>query len=148
MNWNRFVKHQSDKTSIQAFRFIVVGLVAFAIDYCVMVIVTEWWHWHHLASAAFGYVVGLQVNYVMSVRWVFHQRRFEDAKAEFLLFTLIGVSGLFMTEFILWCGTDLAGIDYRITKFVALFFVSVWHFALRKTILFSDIKLRNRTPIA
>ena len=148
MIWQRLFKNRSDATSIQAFRFIVVGLIAFAIDYLVLIAATELWHWHHLSSAALGYVVGLQVNYVLCVRWVFDQRRFSDQTTEFLLFTVIGITGLALTELILWLGTDLMGVDYRISKFVTLFAVSVWNFCLRKFLLFSDTTLIKSEQVA
>lgn len=148
MMWQRLFKNRSDATSVQAFRFIVVGLIAFAIDYLVLVAATELWHWHHLSSAALGYVVGLQVNYVLSVRWVFDQRRFTDQKTEFFLFTVIGITGLLLTEAILWLGTDVMGVDYRLSKFATLFAVSVWNFCLRKFLLFSDVGLQKSKQVA
>jgi hypothetical protein len=58
------------------------------------------------------------------------------------LFTLIGITSLGLTELILWTGKDLIGLDLGLTKFLSLFAVAVWNFALRKALLFSDFSFR------
>lgn len=133
----RLFRHTSDNIAIQAFRFAVVGAVAFAVDFALLIIAVNVWDWNYLISAALGYTVGLIVNYCLCVRWVFSQRRFENRKPEFLLFALIGITGLGLTELVLWAGTDLLGMDLRLSKAVAVFAVAIWNFTLRKTFLFS-----------
>lgn len=127
----------SDSLFVQAFRFIVVGLVAFAVDYSLLLAAVLVWQWNYLASAAVAYSVGLTLNYCLCVRWVFPQRRFSNPKQEFILFAVIGVAGLFLTELILWTGKEWLGLDVAVSKLIALFAVAVWNFALRKAVLFS-----------
>ena len=59
-------------------------------------------------------------------------------------FTHGGLTGLFLTEMIIWTGTDQMGADIRVSKFAALFVVAVWNFILRKTVLFSEFTPRPR----
>ena len=139
INVNRLFRSSSDNLAVQAFRFIVVGLVAFAADFSLLMIAVNIWEWNYLGSAALAYMVGLTLNYCMCVRWVFSRRRFQDRRSEFILFTLIGISGLGLTELILWTGKDLMGVDLRLAKFASLFAVAVWNFALRKVLLFSNV---------
>lgn len=138
MTWQKLVRQNTDSTAIQAFRFIVVGLIAFAVDFSFLMAAVEFWGWNYLLSAAVGYLIGLCVNYALCVRWVFSHRRFQDQRTEFILFALIGFTGLGLTEFILWTGTETLGLDFRVSKFASLFAVAAWNFALRKTLLFSD----------
>ena len=61
-----------------------------------------------------------------------------------MLFTVIGVTGLGITEFVLWTGTDLYGLDFRLSKLFSLVVVAGWNFAARKFILFSDFGRAQR----
>jgi putative flippase GtrA len=133
----RLFGNVSDNIAIQAFRFIVVGLVAFAVDFSLLMIAVNVWQWNYLVSAALAYAVGLSINYCLCVHWVFSQRRFHDRKPEILLFALIGITGLGLTELILWTGKDMMGLDLRLAKGAALLAVAVWNFLLRKILLFS-----------
>jgi len=44
--------------------------------------------------------------------------------------------GLVLTEVILWFGTDYLGMDYRLSKLIAVGSVFVWNFGARKLLLF------------
>jgi putative flippase GtrA len=122
----------------QAARYLCVGGIAFLADFGTLVALTEWASMHYALSAAFAFGVGLAVNYLLSVTWVFHHRVFSDQRTEFMLFAMIGVAGLGLTEVIMWCGTEVAGLDYRISKLIAVALVLFWNFAARKVLLFRD----------
>ncbi|MCO6045955.1 GtrA family protein [Aeoliella sp. ICT_H6.2] len=133
----RLLQQPSDSVAVQAFRFTLVGLVAFAIDYSLLMVAVLSWQWNYLASAAIAYTTGLTVNYLLCVRWVFAQRRFQNAQREFALFFVIGIAGLALTELILWVGKELLGQDIALAKLAALVAVAIWNFSLRKIVLFS-----------
>lgn len=122
----------------QAARYLCVGGVAFVADFATLVVLTERASMHYALSAAFAFVVGLTVNYSLSVIWVFHTRAFSNRRTEFMLFAVIGITGLWLTEAIMWGGTEVARLDYRISKLVAVALVLFWNFTARKTLLFRD----------
>ena len=131
---------------MQAFRFGVVGLIALVADFSCLLGAVEFLGLNYLVAAAIGYSIGICVNYLLCVRWVFPCRQFQDRRTEFFLFFLIGLIGLVLTEFLLWIGTEVFGIDFRISKIAALFICTVWNFLLRKVVIFSSVSLaRNPT---
>jgi putative flippase GtrA len=134
----RLFRNASEGIFVEAFRFIVVGLIAFAADFTLLMVAANVWGWNYLVSAALAYTLGTVLNYLMSICWVFSQRRLQDRKSEFLVFALIGVTGLALTELVLWTGKDLIGVSLPLAKLASLFAVAVWNFSLRKILLFSS----------
>ena len=121
---------------MQLARYLLVGGAAFVVDFTTLVLLAEWGQIDHLTAAAAGFLVGLIVNYFLSVTWVFHQRSLSNRQAEFLIFSAVGLAGLVLTELILFVGTDISGLDYRLSKVLAVITVLFWNFGLRKLLLF------------
>ena len=69
---------------------------------------------------------------------MFHSRALQDTRVEFVIFSLVGVTGLGLTELILYAGTWKLGFDYRLSKIVAVAIVLIWNFSARKLLLFRD----------
>ena len=126
----------ADSTRVQLMRYLVVGGVAFAVDFTVLVVLAESFHVGHLVAAGIGFFVGLLVNYQLSVVWVFRHRSLSNRYAEFVVFAMVGLIGLGWTELILFGGTDMLGLDYRISKILAVMVVLFWNFGMRKILLF------------
>ena len=127
---------KTNSTRIQLLRYTFVGGAAFALDFSVLVLLTELFGVHYLVSAGAGFLMGLLANYVMSVAWVFQNRVYEDRRKEFALFALIGVVGLGLNELFLYLFTDLAGFHYIYSKIMTTGLVYFWNFGARKLALF------------
>lgn len=131
---------RSNSILVQAARYGVVGLVAFLVDFGLLVLLTEVAGMHYLLAAVWGFLGGLITNYVLSIRWVFSNRVLGDKRAEFTVFALVGVVGLLITELVLWTGTEVLLLDYRISKILAVIIVLAWNFGLRKALLFRNAR--------
>ena len=117
-------------------KYLVVGGIAFVVDFATLVACTEWVGLHYLLAATLGFGIGLITNYFLSIVWVFSERSLSNWKIEFFVFGIIGIAGLAMTGLMMWAGTDVAGIDYRICKVATVFVVTAWNFGLRRILLF------------
>ncbi len=126
----------TDKTSIQLFRYIFVGGVAFVIDFFVLFSLTEYVGLHYLLSAAVAFLFGLMVNYGLSRAWVFSQRVITNGYMEFGVFAGIGVIGLGFNELLIWLFTEYSGFHYLASKALTAVLVLVWNFSARKLVLF------------
>ena len=123
------------------FRYAVVGGIAFLADYGTLflfqeLILTGGTPWELFISTAAGFIVGLIVNYVLSLTFVFRRkdnRGSGKSVAAFLIFTVVGVIGL--TELIMYLGTELLHISYLIVK-IAAAIVLVWNYVGRKVLIF------------
>ena len=125
----------------EIFRYIVSGGIAFVCDFSVLVFTTEVLGVHYMISNIAGYTVGLVVSYLINVKWVFRHRRFGHQQAnEFVYFTIIVVTGLAISQGVLWLATETVGIPYQASKFVSTFFVFVFNFVVKKWLLFTPAK--------
>lgn len=123
---------------VQFFRYGIVGGIAFVADYGSLYLLTEFFHLHHLISAAIAFCIGLAVNYAFSTKWVFGESRFRGKWAEFTVFALIGVAGLGLNELIIWFFSDILPLHYMASKLISTAVVFLWNFLARKFIIFPD----------
>ena len=130
-------KEKTNNTLLQLFRYTFVGGFAFLIDFGALFILTEYFNMHYLVSAGIAFILGLIVNYFLSVTWVFNSRVIENRWLEFLLFSLIGLIGLGLNELFIWILTDILVIYYLLSKVITAFIVYFWNFIARKTMLFN-----------
>jgi putative flippase GtrA len=120
----------------QFVKYIFAGGFAFIIDISILFLLTEYLNIHYLISGIFGFVAGLIVNYMLSIRWVFDTRNIDNQKIEFSIFTLIGIVGLALNELFLWVFTEYFLIHYLISKLMTVLLIFLWNFGMRKFLLF------------
>ncbi len=131
---------KSNSTFIQFFRYGIVGGLAFLFDFGILIALTELLKIHYLTSAAISFIIGLCVNYFLSITWVFSKRALENAKHEFLIFSIIGVLGLGINQLGLYILTDFLAFHYTLSKIFTAILVFMWNFITRKLILFQTRK--------
>jgi len=146
---SEILKGRSKKTSVQFVRYIFVGGAAAAVQYLILIILAEAFSVNKVAAAAAGFIGGLVVNYIISVRWVFEGSGGKSKAAEFTVFSLIGVVGLLINELFIWffdvilsdknmfggiIPTDKYYLAGQLIATAAVFF---WNFFARKILLYS-----------
>ena len=150
----------------EIFRFLLVGGTATIVDYFVfwlfdgvlfpLVSDAAWWTTVSLIlSTALGFCVGLVVNWLLSISFVFRQvKNKEEATSNkaFMIFTIIGVIGLLITEigilvlvailpeFSLFGSTALLGTSWAkwLAKVIMTCIVLVWNYVGRKIFIFKS----------
>lgn len=119
----------------QIMKFGVVGGIAFIIDYICLIISKEIFGLSVLLSAAIAFIISVIFNYVLSIKWVFNVNKEIDQKKNFIIFIVLSIIGLILTEIIMWFGTDIIKISYLIVKIFATAIVMVFNFITRKIFL-------------
>ena len=123
------------KLVAQIMKFGVVGVIAFFIDFGVIVFLTEVFGMNPVASATISFTVSVVFNYLASMRYVFQHREGMSRTREFVTFVVLSVIGLAINDALMWAGTELAAFDYRLVKIIATAVVMVWNFVTRKIFL-------------
>lgn len=142
----------TDDGFIQFFRFLFVGGAATAVD-----IGVGWLFFHYVflenlplfglvitrdvQSTTVGFLIGLVVNYFLSILWVFRKPNVDRWK-EFLAFAAIGLVGLFVKSgsiallgLALSAQTDLL---HLVKSLFGTMIAMVWNFGARKLLLYTD----------
>ena len=128
-------------------RFLLVGATATLADYATFYLFRRWFlpaalfsgaFWDVcslIIATAFGFLVGLLVNWVFSVRFVFRSTKDKigvSDKKPFAIFTLIGLIGLGITELGM---ALLVAIVPEITLFGVTRFLLPWDEWLAKVVM-------------
>ena len=150
-------------TILEFLRYVVVGGVAFIADFGSLYLFNEFVFKNVplgiYISTALSFLIGLTVNYVLSLKFVFVQPKDigkgRDSKS-FIIFGIIGIIGLFLTELgmyigcsllknqldicLTWVGNyiqyDFVRYEYLIVKCIVTAVVLFWNYAARKLIIF------------
>lgn len=123
------------KLIAQFMKFGVVGVIAFIIDFGVMVFLTEVFAVPYLISTTIAFTVSVIFNYVASMRYVFVRKDDMSRRREFIIFVLLSVIGLVLNDVFMWLLVDFFFIDYRISKIITTVLVAIWNFISRKIFL-------------
>lgn len=139
----------------QIFKFGIVGGLCFLIDYGVYSALVAVFDCHHLIANFCSFTVSLVINYVLSMNYVFARRENMDRRAEFVIFLILSVIGLLISELLIWLCVDVVYAAWdalkgymteKAAKLVAKIFatgvVMVYNFVTRKLFL----EKRNTTP--
>lgn len=120
-------------------RYALVGGLAFAVDFAALALLVSGLGMHYLLGAFFAFMLGIWVNYQLSVRWVFSFRAIGHRRgAEFTIFLIVGVVTLVISLALMAVLVDWAGMHYLWAKAVAAAFTLLANFAGRRLLLFTN----------
>lgn len=115
-------------------RYAVVGGLAFMLDWGLL--------WlslaqglHYLLATAIGFVGGLCLNYALCLAWVWRGVG-RPSVLGFLVFSLIGLGGLGLTEGQMWLAVNLLHLKPALAKVPVAGLVLLWNFILRRLFVF------------
>lgn len=126
--------HNFTKTSVQFYKYFGAALVGYAVDLGVLIFCKEVLQLHYLVGAILGFTAGLVVVYLLSNRYVFGESKIKSKSTEFGIFAIIGIIGLILLTFLMWVMTDVAHINYLLSKILATGVVYIWNFFARKSL--------------
>ncbi|MBO8439304.1 MAG: GtrA family protein [bacterium] len=136
----QFLRRGSAGMSGQMIRYFLSGWGAFAVDYLLMVLLKEVCGVHDAAAATVGYCVNTMLLYILSVTWIFDERRFSNRYLEIFLFASIGLVGMAFTYLLMLLFDGHLGMNYLVAKIVVAAIVTFWNLTAKKLLLFSIVK--------
>lgn len=141
----------------QIFKFGVVGVICFFIDWLVGLLVMnivkaiagpDSFAMASVLGAIAGFIVSVIANYLLSFKFVFERKEDLSRGKEFVAFVVLSVIGMGINTFIIWFGDSVVyesvallknnvgeSLMYTISKVVATAVVMVYNFVTRKIFL-------------
>lgn len=90
-------------------------------------------------SIALGVIGGLIYNYILSLVFVFESAKYQNKGrtiGAFIIFFIIGIVGLVLTELGMYIGIEIFNISYLISKVLVAACVLIWNYGFRKVLIF------------
>lgn len=102
---------------------------------------------NYLAANTFSFSVSMVANYFWSREWAFNKKE-HNLRRDFLLYSLIGLTGLLLSNLLLYILIDLGIMEFFLpassnaliitsAKIATIFIVFIWNFAARKKLIFT-----------
>ncbi len=132
----------TDNGYLQFFRYLFVGGTAFVVDAGSMWLF-ELIGLHYLWAAVPSFLLGLITNYILS-KWLVFKDDSINKSLEFVIYGVIGVIGLGLTELIMYLLTDIVGLYFLISKVIAAAIVTFWNYFGKKATYAIKAKLDNK----
>ena len=126
--------------SNELYKYFIASLLSLALDlglfsFSLRILQLTW-----MQSASIGFLCGVISAYLFSIYFVFSTRSIQKRPlVEFVIFSLIGILGLVVTQISLYIGIELLRILPEIAKLIAAGITFITNFFLRKIILFNKL---------
>lgn len=134
--WGGCVRNALDMPAVKQFvRFAAVGIISFAVDWLLLVALTDLLHIDYLISTSISFLVSVALNYALSMKYVFEHRDDISRRREFTIFAILSAVGLGLTDVLMFAGVAVLNIAYQAMKVIATFCVTWYNFITRRKFL-------------
>ena len=116
----------------QFFRYFFASLAALILDICIVFIVKTVLGLPAILALSLGFMAGLTLVYVISIKYVFGHSKYAKS-TEIFLFSLIGIVGLVINDIIALSLMAVFGL--AVAKAIAVLVVFIWNYTARKKLM-------------
>lgn len=124
----------------QILKFGVVGFFCFFIDFGITIVLTNIFGVLYLISKFFGFVISAIVNYLLSIKFVFTQKKEMNKNKEFTGFFILSVFGLIINEIVMYVCID---VIYKHIVFLQQMITDEWMVAIASIIATGIVMVYN-----
>ncbi|MCQ2455530.1 MAG: GtrA family protein [Clostridia bacterium] len=130
--------------SVQFVKYCFVGAISFVADFSSLTVL-QVTIFKNIKSGlyiatALGFLIGMIINFILSKNHVFSSldSRTNNNRIDFLLYLIIGIIGLLITEIGMFVGTKTLLINYKISKIFVAGIVLIWNFLARRFLIYKQ----------
>jgi len=117
-------------------RYFWAGSLTFLVDFLILLLLTEVGGVNYLWANLVAVSVGIVMSYLLSVKWIFLDRRYNRVVFELPIFVLICAAGIILNETLLWASVEFGNIHYLVAKVVVTIAIFSINFFVKKIVLF------------
>lgn len=132
----KIITQKSHSKKNQFIKYFFAGGCAFILDFTTFIFLAQYLKIDYLISNTFAFLFGLTLNYILSIKFIFPNRKIKNIKKEYILFGIIGIIGLLLNQFLLYTCIETMEQSLVFSKIFATALVFIWNFAARKIVLF------------
>lgn len=115
--------------------FGLVGVLATAIEYVLLIIFKELIGMEVLIASGIAFTVSLCFNYILSMKYVFIDKKDMSKIKEMIGFFVTAIAGLLINQFVMYIMVNTLSLYYLFSKVVATAIVMIWNFLSRHIFL-------------
>lgn len=130
--YSKLLIGKSNHGLIQLIRYAMVVAIAAPIDLGGYIFLKSALHVEYVIAATISFIVSLLVNYMLSVAWVWTARTGPQRHVDGIIFGIIGLIGLAITDLIVYTFTDIFHLNFIVSKLIAFGIVFFWSFGARR----------------
>ena len=148
-------KNKRSSRMQEIIRFLVSGVVCFAVEFILLVLLKELLHMDTLIATPIAFLGSVTVNYLMCVAWVFEGTK-NGGRATKIGFLATSAIGLLLNELLMLAFRFLLGEEtvlftifgfavsmYMLNKVFATLLVMVWNYFTKRAMLQTQSKKKE-----
>lgn len=112
----------------------IIGSFTSFLDFCVFTVLASYAGLHYLIANCISVLVGITTSFLLNRSYNFKVK--DHSKRRFAIFLIVGLSGLVLSNIILYIGIDLMHVDELIVKLASIVLVVGFQFLLNKFVTF------------
>jgi len=117
-------------------RYCLAGGTAFVADFTVFLLCAEFSGVNYLIANTLGFLVGLIVNYLISISWVFTYRIYLKTAPELSFFEIIGIGGIGLGNSEMWLLVEHLRLGHVHAKIIVTAGILLYNYSSKKYFLF------------
>jgi putative flippase GtrA len=121
--------------AIKFIKFACVGFSGLLIDFALTWLFKEKFHLQKYLSNSIGFTAAASSNYLLNRIWTFESHS-PEVLAQYIKFLVISLVGLGLNNLFIYILNDLRGINFYLSKLIAIGCVLLWNFTANYTITF------------
>lgn len=127
--------HLKKAKESEKIRYLIVGTIAYFTDISISILLVSGWDFDPIAASIFSFLISTISSYILTINYVFIKSTRKKRLTLPLYLVSTGI-GIVITKFVLEALTNQLEIHYLISKNIAVAFIIVANYFIRKYLIF------------
>jgi putative flippase GtrA len=121
-------------------KFGFTGMSGLVIDFSVTWLLKDELHLNKFLANAAGFTMAVISNYIINRLWTFSERERTKVSRQFASFLVVSLVGLLLNSGFVYLFNEQLGLDFYLSKAIAILLVFFWNFSANYFFVFKSGK--------